>query len=482
MSALTIVLCLFSIVLYAMVTSLLARDIDKALALRAEGVAESVFAFWRAERASAGFGPGNWPAAPSNTFAEERVQGQPSDLLSRWADKTKQLDTEHPIRLLSNDGQPLGASHSFTQLALPVSQTAVAHVRRGRHIYETFRLPDRRIRLITHPVLEGGQVLYVIQVATGLEDKDTTLLRLRFLLLLLIPTTLIGVGVVGALLAKTALQPIRQAMTQMREFVAEHLHEQVEAPQRRDEPERLSAAFNEILGRLNWTFRRLRQFSAAAAHEQRTALTVMKGELDVTLRRPRKVEEYRRFLTRQLETINDIIQASEELLRLAQWEAAEEGIQQHGIELSELVQRTSSTFRPVADQKSVHVALSTNGPVWVQGESRLLERVIANLLDNAIKHTPVEGHVTLRVEPQGNQACLIIRDTGPGIPADQLPVLFDRFFKRKPTTEETHSFGLGLGLCRWIIEAHHGQIDVTSAPGQGATFTVSLPLAARPPA
>ena len=155
-SMLVAVLCLFSIALYLIVAFSLARDVDRTLALQADGAAKSVFAFWRAERASTGFGPGNWSAAPLDTFTGEMVRGQPAALLSRWAEKTGYLNTERPLRLLDSGGQFLGASAGFAQLALPVSDSAVAQSRRMGNAYETCELPGRRVRLVTHAVDEGA--------------------------------------------------------------------------------------------------------------------------------------------------------------------------------------------------------------------------------------------------------------------------------------------------------------------------------------
>lgn len=476
LGVLGLILCLFSGALYVTVASSLRSDVDRTLALHAESVAQSTFAFWRAERASAGSGPGNWLTSPAPTFLEQVDQERLPELFSRWADKTGQLDTDRPIRFLDNHGQLLGASASFVDLALPIKESTLAEARRGRNTYKTFRLPARHIRLITHPVLDGKRVLYYVQAATSLEPVDTSLFRLRLWLLILVPSTLIITSAIGSVLASMALGPMRRLVVQMQQFMAEQLHEQFDVPKTRDELERFSVLFNDLLVRLGRVFPRLRQFSAAAAHELRTVLTVMKGEIGVTLRKPRTAAEYRALLERHLLAINDMTVTVEELLHLAQWEAAEEIVERKPVDMSELAQATCAPFQPMAEAKHVCLTLSTNGPAWVQGERRLLERVVSNLLDNAIRHTPANGTVAVLVETKGDQTCVSVQDTGSGIAPSALPRLFDRFFQKRATQDAGSSTGIGLGLCRWIVEAHRGRLEVASTPGHGTTFTASLPF------
>ncbi len=471
---LAVVLCCFSLLLYVTIASSIARDVDTTIALQAESAAESLFAFWRAQRTNAGSGPGNWSDAPADTFAAELGQG--TGLVDQWAEKTGQFDSRL-LRLLSSGGAVLSESPPLAALQLPVSSPALENSRRGRHLYETFRRSPP-VRLLTQPVLDGGRVLYTVQAAMSLEENEASLLRLRLWLLVLIPSTLLLIGTGNWLITRTALGPISQLVARAQQFIAEHLHEQVEIPKTRDEFERVAATLSEMLTKLERSFRRLRQFSAAAAHEQRTALTVMKGDIGVTLRKPRSADEYREVLERHLKTVNEIIGTTEQLLRLAQWEAAYDTLQHHPVELDELARRLCAAFQPLAEKKRVRIVCRGNGPLWVQGEARLLERVISNLLDNAIKHTPENSQVAVSLERRGEAACLSVQDTGPGIGAEQMPHLFERFFRPARSSDSPDSTGVGLGLCRWIVESHHGRIDVASAPDQGATFTVSLPSSA----
>lgn len=472
---LALILCVFSGVLYATTSTSLNRDLNKSLALQAAGTADALFAFWRAERATLR-GPGNWEAAPADTFLGAVNAGELPGLVSRWAEKTDGLNAaDRSLRVLDRSGRVMGASETLLQTDSPLTSPALAGARQGHAAHETFRVPGGRVRLISHPVTQGGSVLYVVQAAASLEHVDRSLKRLLFWLLWLVPLTLVLTSSVGWFLASRALYPIGLMITDVQRIRAERLDQRVNVPQTGDELEQLAVTFNAMLARFEEGFKRLRQFSAAASHELRTPLTAMRGELEVALRKPRDPEEYRRVLQTHLETINDMAKTVEELLMLARHEAVEGALEWRPLDLGELAQHAAQTWRTFADAKAVRLEVRTNGSAWVRGERRLLERVVANLLDNALRHTPAAGCVTVRAEPRDHEACLIVQDTGPGIPPGELPHIFERFFKPRSTRDGDHSTGLGLGLCRWIAEAHHGRIDVASQAGAGTTFTVTLP-------
>ncbi len=478
---LAVILCVFSWVLYSSLHASLIRDVDRTLALQAGNVADTIHAFWEAERAAPSSAPGNWQSAPSATLQHEVDRGRFPDLVSRWAEKTGGLEKGRPILLLDVDGRPIAVSESFARLGLPQTAASVSRAVTLRHtMYETLRLPDGRVRLITRPILEPAH--YVIQAATPLSQVDASLHQLRLWLGWLIPLTLIITSSVGLFLATTALRPVAEMIAQAQRISAERLDERIPVAQTGDELQRLGVTFNDMLARLESTFHRLRQFSAAASHELRTPLTVMRGELEVALRKPRDQDEYQRVLHTHLETVNDMAHTVEELLTLARSESVDGAIDWRPVELSQLARQVSETWRRVAGPKSVtvEVPMPEQEPVWVRGEPRLLERIIANLLDNALRHTPPKGRVTLRTERQGQEACLIVEDTGPGIASEEMPQIFNRFFKPWSKVDGSRSTGLGLGLCRWIAEAHHGRIEVSSPPGRGATFVVWLPLIPAP--
>jgi heavy metal sensor kinase len=480
LSSLAVALCLFSGILYMTISTSLMNDLDQAVRLQTDLTSDTLFAFWRAERAAAMQGPGNWMGAPTETFRGTIDQGRLPELVARWTRKTGQPQSGDLIQLLARDGRPLLASSAFTDNDIPVNPAAIEKALQGHPTYETARLSDgRRVRIVTRPILDNGGILYLVQAAAWCAFMDRSLQRLRLWLLLLVPLTLIVTSAIGWALGTAAMRPIDRMITQARQIGVGRLHERIDVPQTRDPLERLAVTFNDLLGRLEAAFKRMRQFSAAASHELRTPLTAMKGELEVALRRPRDVEEYQRVLRTHLQTIDEMTATVEELLGLARSEAAEGAIEWRPVELVAATHRASEPWRSLVASKQIRVLVEAAGPVWVEGEQRLLERLVANLVDNAVRHTPAQGRVMLKVEAAGGRARLTVRDTGSGIPPEELPHIFDRFFKPRTPSHGASSTGLGLGLCRWIVEAHHGHIEVASHPGEGVTVTVSLPVTAQ---
>lgn len=478
--SLAVILCLFSGLLYSTLAAGLTRDVDRSLILQARGVAETIDTFWKAEGAAKEAVPGNWDTAPSANLHDEASKGRLADLIRRWAQVTETMHDERALSVLDEHGDLLAMSDNFASLKLPIRRITLMQAMQGRPVYETFRLPQGRIRLVTRPVLDHGHVVYFVQVAGWLKQIDASLNQLRLWLLWLIPLTLVGTSSIGWFLATTALRPVDEMIAQARRISAERLDDRIDVSRTGQELQLLATTFNDMLARLESDFHRLRQFSAAASHELRTPLTVLKGELEVTLRHPRDAQEYDRVLRTNLETINEMAYTVEGLLLLARTEASAGGVEWQPVELGALAQQISETSRRMAEGKRVALDILVNEPVWVRGERRLLERVIANLLDNALRHTPPEGRITLRTERRGNDACLIVQDTGPGIPPEELPQIFTKFFRPKSPTDGTRSSGLGLGLCRWIVEAHHGRIEVASEPERGSVFTVCLPAISIP--
>jgi heavy metal sensor kinase len=324
---------------------------------------------------------------------------------------------------------------------------------------------------------EKGHLLYFVQVATSLLQTDSSLERLRSWLLWLIPTTAVLASLVGWFLASLALRPVGRMIREARQMSESRLHQRIAVPQTGDELQKLGVTFNEMLDRFERGFKRLRQFSAAASHELRTPLTVMKGEMELALRKLRTEGEYERVLRNQLRVVDDMARVVEQLLAVAHAEDGELAVNWEVLELEALIRSVAQSFGPIAHDKKISLQITTEGGVRVQGERRLLERLIANLLENAIRHTPSEGQVTLEAVRRGEQSLLIVRDTGKGILAEDMPKIFDKFFSPQQSSEGIPSTGIGLGLCRWIAEVHRGKIAVTSLPGHGAEFTVSFPAA-----
>lgn len=476
---LTTILCLFGWTLYTNVAANVTRDIDQLLASQADGVADSIFAFWQAGR-DVGHRPNVSSAVTfpglSGEIQKEIESGKFSLLIAQWAQEVSQFEASRPLQVLDQKREPLFSTPAFLELHLSFPEIALSEAKRGRTVYATFNLSDHRIRMVSRPIIENGRILYFVEVVLSLHHSDASLARLKLWLFWLIPLTLVITSAGGWFLATVALKPVGRMITQAQRIGVGQLHERIDIPRTGDELEHLASTFNDMLARLERTFKRMRQFSAAASHELRTPLTIMKGELEVALRSTRDVGEYQRVLRAQLEALNEMADIVEQLLMLARSEEGEGAVEWRPVKLDALVKEAVQLWGKVAREKGIQLDLFTPHSVWVLGEERLLGRLVANLLDNALKHTPPKGRVLIQTEQRMNEVFLTVQDTGPGISPEELPKIFDKFFTKSSDAAGSDSIGLGLGLCRWIVEAHQGRIEVSSSPGAGATFTAWFPI------
>ncbi len=472
-SILIAILCAFGMVLYTNVKTNLFRDIDTVLITQADGIEDAIFSFWKAESETLSLRD-----RTLKQFHDEVAAGNLPALIQRWAEVTDELDTVRPIRILSIEGKTLASSPSFSQWVIPVSPETLREAGKGKTFRETYEVFDNwRVRMVTRPITEKGKSLYFVQVTTSLHQADASLDRLRTWLLWLIPTTALVTSLIGWFLASLVLRPIGKMTRQVHAMSESRLHQRMDVPRTGDELQALAVTFNEMLDRFERGFKRLRQFSAAASHELRTPLTVMRGEMELALRKPRAEEEYERVFRNQLNVVNDMAHVVEQLLAVAHAEDGELAVNWETLALDSLARSVAQSYESLALQKNISIRILASVSVRIKGEKRLLERLIANLLENALKHTPPEGQVELEVLQENACAVLVVRDTGKGISAEDLPKIFEKFFSHKTSAEKIPSTGIGLGLCRWIAEVHKGTIEVGNMLGSGAEFKVSFPMA-----
>ncbi len=471
---LAVILTLFSLVLYANVRQNLRNDIRLVLTSEAESIGDAVFSFWKTENEDTRHFKNREQA--KKDYLKELAGGELSSIVAQWADNSNELETTRAVRVLGMDGRTLAFSQNINQWFLPINSKVLSKASKGLTFFESFQAGDgSRVLMITHPIREGGKPLYIVQIAVSVHQMDVSLARLRLWLFCLIPATLAVTSLVGWFLASLALKPVGKMIGQVERLNEAQLHERIDEPKTGDELQDLAATFNRMMNRVERGYRRLRQFSAATSHELRTPLTVLKGEMEWALRKPRAEDDYRRVLSSQLELVNEMSKVVEQLLSVAHAEG-DWTLEWKPVWLRPVLNSVKDLYAKIAAEKKVALELTDSPDVCVYGERSLLERMTANLVENALKHSPPGGQVRMEVGVPNGMACLSIEDTGPGISSDELPKVFDKFFTRKVSIADGQSTGIGLGLCRWIAEAHRGKIEVSSLPGKGSVFTVWLPV------
>jgi heavy metal sensor kinase len=345
------------------------------------------------------------------------------------------------------------------------------------------RLIDGRSLLIAafRAAAEGGRS-YVVEVGTSAEPVDRFARHLLLLLTLGLPLVVAVAAAGGYLLARRALVPVER-LGMKAEIITQHnLSERLPITDTGDELERLSIALNHMITRLEDAFSNSKRFVADASHELRTPLTVIQGELENLAADqgiPAELRDRIGGTLEDVERLGKIVQKLFALSRLDAGEAQEEWIR---LDLAALVGATSDQMLLLAEDKNITVTRDAENAVFVMGDRARLKQVVVNLLDNAVKYTPPGGSVHLKVHESSGRGVLEVTDTGIGIPAEAIPLVFERFFRvNRDRSLEEHGAGLGLAIVRSICVAHGGTVDVESAVGSGSRFAVTLPLAAPSP-
>ncbi|MBF0479945.1 MAG: heavy metal sensor histidine kinase [Candidatus Omnitrophica bacterium] len=331
------------------------------------------------------------------------------------------------------------------------------------------------LRSYTMPIIGDGEILYIIQVSCSLESLHLKLAKLRTVLILVFPLAIILIIILSLFLTKMALSPVDNMTKAIRQITSSNLKQRVDLEGADDEISRLAETFNDMLSHLDSAFAVQQRLIQDVAHELRTPLTVLRGTQEVALNKKRSVLEYEEVLNVNLEEINRMSQLVENLLVLARLENKEAVLKMHPVNLGQMIRQILSNMKILADQKQISLRFICDEDVIVDGDEQQINRVISNIVDNAIKYTPEPGQVSISLFKNEDSVKIQIRDTGVGIDSKDLPKIFDRFY-RVDQSRSSFGYGLGLSIAQSIVSAHKGTIHVQSSPQEGSTFEIVLPV------
>ncbi len=274
------------------------------------------------------------------------------------------------------------------------------------------------------------------------------------------------------------LAPVTRLTETAEQIQLHNLRTRIPTPGTGDELDRLTTVFNAMTARLDESFKRVREFTLNASHELKTPLTIITGALETALRDERQANPNRDLLAGLLDEVQRLVKIVDQLSLLSKLDSGQLPLTAEPVRLDELVRDSFADAQVLAGGKNLAVTLLRCDEVTVAGDRHRLRQLLLNLADNAIKYNQPMGRVTLSLAGKGNQVELQITNTGPGIQADHLPRVFDRFFRGDPAHgTEVEGCGLGLSIAKWIVKAHHGAIGIASAVNGETTVTVKLPLA-----
>jgi heavy metal sensor kinase len=367
------------------------------------------------------------------------------------------------VQLFSRDGKLLLSKPEVTISGLPEQPVTVI-------------ADQARLRALTRRItIEGEEFRFAMW--RSIENSERALSDLGAVLVVITPVFFLLSVAGGWFLSRRALRPVDDITAAARNISLQNLSASLPVPPHRDELQRLCEAWNGMLRRLESSTAQLRQFTADASHELRTPVALIRATAELTLRHDRSAEEYRAALqsvTRGTEELGGII---EDLLELARGDAGQSRLTFGPIDMKELVREVRPQLEPMTAQSKLHLAVHLPPEhLAVVGDKGALRRLLLVLLDNAIKFTAAPGRVEVRAKSAHNQIVLEVEDTGIGISSEDLPHIFDRFY-RADASRSGSGVGLGLSIAQWIVQSHNGRIEVHSTRGKGSTFRVFLPSA-----
>jgi heavy metal sensor kinase len=444
---------LFCLLLYGTLARALERRLDEKLASEATTAA----ALMREELDEMG---GDGPRAASDVLSEM----QPGASVIVILEQTDVLAASSPI-----PGQEL-QSKAAQFLLEPSSDTVWALSDWGRN----------GARGAVHQFTRAGKAY----IAAAIEPRDSIIQQLRVVreaLWFILPPLLALAGLGGYLLTRRGLAPLGAMVEQSRRITGESLNTRLQVGHAAEELSALAVSFNELLSRLDQSFDSMRRFVQDASHEIRTPLSVIRGEADVALANDRSPAEYKESLTIIQEESRRLSRLVEDLLNLARADAGHVQLRVQQLYMNDLLADCCRSLQPLATARKVQLECFAGEDVAIDGDEELLRRMVCNLIDNAIRYTPAGGKVNAEIEKDGPEVRVRVTDTGVGIAPEAAGHVFERFYRvdqaRSRRNSETLSggFGLGLSIVKWIAEAHHAAVELSSQPGAGSTFTVRLP-------
>lgn len=449
---LAVILILFSAVLYFFLSKRLHESIDNSLKVSASVV-----------RKTAGMQYSRTPL-PGLEYFFEQFLGYGN--LNKF------------YRVYDGSGNVGSRSKGIDASKFPLSQEAYTRALKGDETFETFQVEGNHpIRVITMPVLREETLVNLIQVGTSLKGIKETLKNLRIFFFTSVPLVLLFSTLVGRFMARRALEPVAKITETARQIShAPDLSRRIEEPEVQDEIGKLANTFNEMMDRLEGSFRQMRQFSSDASHELRTPLTVLKGQSELVLSKPRSLAEYREVVSSNLEEINYMSKILDDLFTLAKSDEGNLNMEFQPVDFHAVIEDVCRHVEVLAEEKNQKVVVAYLEPVVINGDPHRLRQMVLTLVHNAIKYTPENGEIKVALEDQGNKAAFTVSDNGMGIPDNELPMIFNRFYRvDKARSRDQGGSGLGLSICKYIVEAHRGQIEVESEIGVGSRFKILLP-------
>src|SRR6267378_1184835 len=335
------------------------------------------------------------------------------------------------------NGTVLAESDELRASGIQYSQQDLARYAQGPPTLIDLQTDQGKLRLRNEAVPAEGD-LYLLVVGASMRSMEDTLNSLLKALAWLIPSGVLLAAVASWFMAGKALQPVAALGKAAGEIAVSSLDRRLPVRGTNDELDQLAGKFNDTLARLENAVGEMKQFTASISHELRTPLAVLRGEAEVALMQANSTEQYRRVLVSQLEEFEKLSRMINQLLTLARAESGEVAIAHEPVDISTMTEEVAEQLEPVASSKDVSLTWNCEKGAMVRGDASWIERIVLNLVDNAIKFTPSGGNVKVRVSRDTRNTALEVQDDGIGIPSEALSHIFERFYRADPSRSNRH--------------------------------------------
>ncbi len=340
-------------------------------------------------------------------------------------------------------------------------------------VFDTIKSPDRQHQIRVLYALVSPSV--ILQIGQSMENYTRFIEVFRKIFISTMAILFFVAAVVGWFLARRALAGVETVTQTARHISSGSLEERVPVNKREDEIDRLAITFNQMLDRIQTLVTEIKEMSDNIAHDLKSPITRIRGISEITLTTGASLNEYEKMAASTIEECDRLLDMINTMLVISKTEAGVSRLEKKEIDISSVIRDACELFQPAAEDKSLTLVCHADGNFKVYGDLRLIQRMIANVLDNAIQYTPSDGRVDVSIHAGRNQRVEIaVTDTGIGISEEDLAHIFERFYRCDPSRSQAGT-GLGLSFARTVARAHGGDITATSAPHHGSVFSVNLP-------
>jgi signal transduction histidine kinase len=459
MVALTATLFSFSVVLYGGFSKILYGDLDDLLSSKAEGIANAIDAYRYVGKVD----------MPSFIDAADGWMSP--------ARKDPELMSVY-TQIIDKNGSRIVSSNPMPQMKA-LDKDVFEDILDGEDSFDTLKgmTPDgkkMKFRVYTKPIYEDGTVKYAVQAAGPVTLVSLALNNLILILFVLLPLTVLLAGIPGLLLVRLTLKPVDRMIDTLRQITAENLKLKIHIPDTKDEIKRLADTFNDMIDRLDRSFSSQQRFIQDISNELKVPMQDLEHECRRAIQNSMPEADLRQLLNKASTEIEGFSRKIDNLLTLSG--SGKTVLEIRKVDLGNLASRTLGDVKVLAEEKDMELLFSCPEKVVLDGDEEKLKVLLLNMYDNAIKYTYRKGKVSVTIRKDGRKAKVYVNDTGIGIPFEEQPYIFDRFYQVQSPRSIKGGFGLGLSSARSIVDAHKGDISVESQPGKGATFIVTLPL------